>query len=130
MAAFYCDENVDMVVAALLNEAGHVASTTVGDGRVRAWDPDHLRYATDQRCILVTHNRRDFRTLHDAWMQWSPRWREQQPHGGMVILDQGYPATVIVTAIQNLLATMSEPIAGRTFDWFARDGGAWTQWRP
>jgi hypothetical protein len=129
MAAFYCDENVDVVVATLLNKADHVASTTVGEGRIRAWDPDQLQYATDQGCILVTHNRRDFRTLHDAWMQWSPRWRERRPHGGMVILDQGYSATITVTAIQSLLTIMSGPVVGRTFDWFARDGGVWVQWR-
>ncbi len=68
MASLYFDEDVAVVAAVTLRQVGHTVRTTVGESRLRAWDPDQLRYATDQGCILITHNRRDFRTLHDAWM--------------------------------------------------------------
>lgn len=129
MASFYCDEDVRVEVADFLIQTGHRAWTTVGERRLGAWDSDQLRYASDHGWTLITHNRRDFHTLHDAWLQWSPFWREQQPHGGMLILDHGYPAGVTIEAIRVLLADVPATLHGFTYDWFARDGGTWEQWR-
>jgi len=120
---------VNIEVADLLHQAGHSVRTTTGERRVGAWDPDQLAFATDRGCILITHNRRDFRTLHDAWMQWSSRWQEQQRHGGMLILDQGPLPNIIAERILAFLATAPATLAGDTFDWFARAGGTWVQWR-
>lgn len=130
MVSFYCEEDVNPKVAILLSQAGHSARTTVGARRIGAWDPDQLAFATDQGSILITHNRRDFRTLHDAWMQWFPRWREQQPHSGTLILDHGPLPIVIAEAIQTFLVTVPPSLANVTYDWFARGGGIWEQWRP
>jgi hypothetical protein len=129
MASFYCDEDVRIEVAALLIQAGHHAWTTVGEQRLSAWDSDQLRYASAHGWMLITHNRRDFHTLHDVWLQWSPFWREQRAHGGMLILDQGYPAQITLAAIQTLLTMAPPSLAGQAYDWFARDGGIWRQWR-
>lgn len=120
MVAFYCDENVNPKVAVLLSRVGHSVRTTPDERRNGAWDPDQLRYATDQGRILITHNRRDFRTLHDAWSQWFPRWREAQPHGGIFILDHGPLPAVIAAAILAFLAIAPPSLAGRTYDWCAR----------
>jgi len=130
MASFYCDEDIRVEVADFLIQTGHRAWTTVGERRLGAWDSDQLRYASDYGWTLITHNRRDFHTLHDAWSQWSPFWREQRSHGGMLILDQGYPAQITIAAIQTLLTTPPLSLAGHTYDWFARGGGVWEQWRP
>jgi hypothetical protein len=126
MALFYCDEDVRVEVATLLS---HHAWTTAGERRLAAWDSDQLRYASDHGWTLITHNRRDFHTLHDAWLQMSPFWRDQRSHSGMLILDQGYPAHVTLAAIQTFLITASPSVAGQTHDWFARGGGVWVQWR-
>lgn len=130
MVSFYCDENVHVDVASLLIQAGHSARTTVEVGRIGAWDPDQLHYATDLDFVLITHNRRDFHTLHDAWMPWSPFWRESKPHSGILILDQGPLPPIIVAAIQTFLSDAQATLNGLTHDWFARDGGVWAQWRP
>ncbi len=129
MASVYCDEDVRVEVAAFLIQAGHRAWTTVGE-RLGAWDSDQLRYAYEHGWTLITHNRRDFHTLHDAWLQWSPLWREQRSHGGILILDHGYPAATTIAAIQIILADVPDTLHGRTYDWFARGGGLWEQWRP
>jgi hypothetical protein len=129
MASFYCDEDVAILVASALRQAGHAVQTTVGERRIGAWDADQLRYAIDQGCIVITHNRRDFHTLHDAWIQWSPRWRIRLLHGGILILDQVPASPIITAAIQTFLTTAPPSLAGQTYDWFARDGGTWKQWR-
>ncbi|MGI8857145.1 MAG: DUF5615 family PIN-like protein [Thermomicrobiales bacterium] len=129
MVSLYCDEDVNPKIAILLSHVGHSVRTTTDERRTGAWDPDQLAFATDQGSILITHNRRDFRTLHDAWMQWLPRWRERQPHSGILILDHGPLPVVIAEAIRAFLVTAPLSIAGQTHDWFARDGGTWKQWR-
>jgi hypothetical protein len=129
MASVYCDEDVNPKVAILLSQAGHSVRTTIDERRTGAWDPDQLAFAADRGSILITHNRRDFRTLHDAWMQWSPRWQERQPHSGILILDHGPLPIVIAEAIRTFLVMAPPSLVGRTYDWFARDGGSWNQWR-
>ncbi len=48
----------------------------------------------------------------------------------MLILDQGYPAQITIAAIQTILMTAPPVLSGLTYDWFARGGGVWEQWRP
>lgn len=130
MPSFYCDEDVPIGLARLLSDAGYPTRTTRGVGRLAAWDADQLLFATEQGWTVITHNRKDFHTLHDAWTRWSPRWQDSRAHGGILTLDRGPSASQIVAAIGSLPATMNESLAGCTFDWFARDGGTWRQWRP
>ena len=129
MASLYFDEDVAIAAAGILRNGGNVVRTTASERRISARDPDQLAYATDQGHIFVTHNRRDFHTLHDAWIQWSPRWHERQTHGGILILDHGPLPWVIAAAIQTFLTTAPATVGGLTFDWFARGGGVWEQWR-
>jgi hypothetical protein len=127
--SFYCDEDVPVGLAPLLIVAGYPTRTTRGVGRLTAWYADQLLFATEQGWTLITHNRKDFHTLHDAWLHWSPRWQDSRPHGGILTLDRGPGAAQIVAAIGNLPVTTNESLTGCTFDWFARGGGTWVQWR-
>ena len=132
MAQLYLDEDVPVAVAGLIAAAGHAAQTTVALGRLGRWDADQLAYATDRGWTIVTHNRRDYHALHEAWLTWSPRWREPRPHAGILTLDQGHrlAASDYASAIRALLAVDALTLANRTYDWFARGGGQWVQWRP
>ena len=132
MAQLYLDEDIPVAVAGLLAAAGHVAQTTVALGRLGRWDADQLAYASDRGWTLVTHNRRDYHALHEAWLPWSPRWREPHPHAGILTLDQGHrlAASDYASALRALLAADTRTLANRTYDWFARGGGQWVQWRP
>jgi hypothetical protein len=129
MPSSSCDEDVPIGLARLLIDAGCPTRTTRGTNRLNAWDADQLLFAAEQGWTLSTHNRKDFRMLHDAWVLWPSRWHEPQVHGGILAFDRGPSAEQIVRAIRGLLAAMDESLAGRTFDWFARDGGTWKQWR-
>jgi Domain of unknown function (DUF5615) len=132
MAFLYLDEDIPIEVASLLTSAGHPTRTTVAVGRVGRWDAEQLLYATEQGWTIVTHNRRDFRALHESWLVWSFLWREPRPHGGILTLDKGnrLVASDYVTAILTLLTVDSLALANTTFEWFARNGGEWIEWRP
>lgn len=132
MAQLYLDEDIPVAVAGGLTAAGHLTRTTVAVGRLGRWDADQLLYAADQGWIMVTHNRRDFRALHEGWLAWSPRWREPRPHAGILTLDQSnrLVAGDYASAFLALLATDALTLANRAYDWFARGGGQWLQWRP
>lgn len=131
MAQFYLDEDFQVGVASLLERAGHSAITTPQASNLRAWDVEQLLFAVGAGRTLLTHNRRDFRTLHDAWTRWSPRWRQPEPHAGILILDQGHSLRAVhyVAAIHTFLDNAPESLANLTFDWFARTN-IWTPWRP
>src|SRR4051812_10884056 len=106
MAQFYADEDFPIGVSALLRAAGHDVLTTQQARRLRAWDADHLRFATDGGRTILTSNRKDFRTLHEAWLLWSRFWREPRSHAGILTFDQvGGQAnpSVYVTAVSEIL---------------------------
>lgn len=132
MARFYLDEDVPVAVASFLSGAGHPTRATVTVGRLGRWDADQLLYAADRGWTIVTHNRRDYRALHEGWLAWSPRWREPHPHAGILTLDKGHRLTAgdYASTILALLATGDLTLANRTYDWFAGSGGRWVQWRP
>jgi hypothetical protein len=132
MAYLYLDEDIPIEVASLLTSAGHPTRTTVAVGRVGRWDAEQLLYATEQGWTIVTHNRRDFRALHEGWLTWSPQWREPHPHGGILSLDKGnrLAASDYAAAILTLLSTDGLTLENHTFEWFTRNGGEWVAWRP
>lgn len=132
MAQLYLDEDVPVTVATLLAAAGHPARTAVAVGRLGRWDAEQLLYAAEQGWTIVTHNRRDYHALHEAWLTWSPRWRVPRPHAGILILDQGERLTAgdYAAALLALLGGNAPPLANRAYDWFARGGGRWERWRP
>lgn len=132
MGRFYLDENIPVGVAPLLAAAFHETVTTRSAGNLGTWDADQLSFATEQGLTLVTHDRRDYRTLHDAWIRWSPHWQEPRPHAGILILDKGQrlAAPDYTEAIVAFLSTAPPSLTNLAFDWFARDSGVWVQWRP
>jgi hypothetical protein len=50
-------------------------------------DAQVLLRAAEARQTLVTHNSRDFRALHEAWVTWRRRWaREVEETTGIAVL--------------------------------------------
>ena len=62
--ALYLDEDVNVLVAALLRSRGYDVQTTREMGRLTADDAAQLAYAATQQRALLTHNRADFEALH------------------------------------------------------------------
>lgn len=49
-------------------------------------DGQQLLAAQSAQRILVSHNRKDFRLLHDAWYRWAEAWGVQPDHAGSLIV--------------------------------------------
>lgn len=125
MAAFFLDHNVSARLAALLRAQGHTATTaremaidTVGDERI-------LLMAATHAWIVVTHNVKDFRLLHDAWRVWSRMWGVGPAHAGILIIpdnQQWLPEQ----AAREIAAFLAQGFAVNTtlYEWKSRDGWA------
>lgn len=131
MAAFYLDEDIPIAVAHFLTEAGHSVRTTVAEQRLGRWGADQLLYVAERGWILVTHNRRDYRALHEGWIVWSALWVQPQSHGGILTIDKGNRLTAsdYAGAIATLMSDPAPTLANRTYEWFAHSGGQWVEWR-
>jgi len=64
----YMDEDGDVLLAQLVRARGFSAITTQEAGRLGATDEQLLFYAASQRRRLLTHNRADFESLHQAFV--------------------------------------------------------------
>ena len=75
----YLDEDVDVLVADLVQARGFVVVTTRDAGNLGASDLDQLSYAAEQHKTLLTHNRNHFGMM-------SREYRAAgQNHGGIII---------------------------------------------
>ncbi len=69
----YLDEDVNVLVADLLNAKGFDALTVRDAGQLRASDNAQLVYAVSQQRTLVTHNRGDFEALIQTYFETGQR---------------------------------------------------------
>jgi len=83
--ALYLNENIPIRLVHVLSLDGIEAVHTVEAGNRGATDQFQLEYAASIGCILVTHNRRDFRQLHAEWIQ------EKRSHCGILVMDHDEP---------------------------------------
>lgn len=131
MVAFYLDSDVGQELAALLEAQGEDASTAAREGLRSAADDEHLWRASEQRRVLVTHNRRDFVMLHEAWLRWSSAWGVERYHAGILVIPQP-PELPIARSAHDLSRFVksgrqltNEPYRRRVGD--AR--ASWERWR-
>jgi predicted nuclease of predicted toxin-antitoxin system len=82
----YLDEDVSVVVAAILRARGFEAMTARDSGQLGRSDFDQLIFAAKVGCVLLTHNRVDFERLHREWFQ------NGRPHKGIIIARRRSPA--------------------------------------
>ena len=78
-AEVYLDEDVSVLVADLVRGRGFRVITTRDTGQLGRTDSEQLRYATDRRMAILTHNRVDFEALHRQYLA------EGQTHWGILI---------------------------------------------
>ena len=64
----YLDEDVDVLLAALVRARGFSARTTVEAGRRGTGDEQQLEYAAAENLTLLTHKRADFEALARRWL--------------------------------------------------------------
>ncbi|MDF0675553.1 MAG: DUF5615 family PIN-like protein [Nitrospira sp.] len=78
----YFDEHIHPLVAVMLRERGIDCRTTQEADHLGRSDEDQLRYATAQRRVLVTFDRRDFLILARQWAVIN------QSHAGLILSTQ------------------------------------------
>ena len=85
----YLDEDVDVLLAALVRARGFDAVTTLEAERRGATDLDQLEFATQQRFTLLTHNRADFEELAGQWLG------SGRHHAGIIIAVRRRPHDIL-----------------------------------
>lgn len=80
--------------------------------------------AADAAATFVSHNAKDFRLLHDAWLRWSAAWGVARSHGGILIVPQGVSAPILGAAISSLLAAVPS-VVDACYVWHSTNG--WRQ---
>jgi len=78
-AELYLDEDVDVLLKALLAAHGFSAKTTLESDNLASSDPTQLQFASENKLALVTHNRLDFERLAVAYHD------SGKVHAGIVI---------------------------------------------
>ena len=81
----YLNENIPIRLVDILSFNGIKAIHALSIGNQGASDEFQLEYATNQKYILVTHNRRDFRQLHKRWIS------EGRFHYGILVMSHAEP---------------------------------------
>ncbi|MCA1724271.1 MAG: DUF5615 family PIN-like protein [Thermomicrobia bacterium] len=123
MAAFLLDHNVSAKLAPLLRFQGHVAITAREMNMETARDERILLTAATRALIVVTHNVKDFRLLHDAWLVWSRAWRVAPIHTGILIIPDNHQWSPeqAARAIEALIAP-GVIVHNALYEWQSRDG--------
>jgi hypothetical protein len=63
----YLDEDVDVLIADLLQARGFKATTTQEAGQLGSGDEEQLGYAVKQKNAFFTHNRNDFERIAEEY---------------------------------------------------------------
>jgi predicted nuclease of predicted toxin-antitoxin system len=97
----YLDEDVNVLVADLLNARGFDVLTVRNAEQLQASDEEQLAYAVSQQRTLVTHNRNDFQKLIQAYFDTG------QKHYGVILAVRHPPQTIA----RRLLAILNQVTA-------------------
>jgi len=85
----YLDEDVDVLIADLLDVRGFAALTARDAGQLHKSDVEQLAYAVSQHKALLTHNRADFEVLAHTY------FAAGQPHYGIIIAVRRLPHAIV-----------------------------------
>lgn len=121
MTDFYLDHNVARGVAPELRSRGHTARTASDIGLDAAGDDEHLIVAAQNGWTLITHNRKDFALLHDAWQRWTNVWQVPERHAGILLVPQTWPADQIAREI-DLFVQTPQLLTNQLYEWRSSRG--------
>lgn len=79
-ARLYLDEDVSVVVAAILQARGFDIVTARDTGQLGWSDHQQLGFGAEHRRALLTHNRADFERLHREWQE------GRKAHAGIIVV--------------------------------------------
>ncbi|MCL4456619.1 MAG: DUF5615 family PIN-like protein [Nitrospirae bacterium] len=96
----YIDEDVSFSFAQALLNRGVDAVTTHQRGDDGKSDAEQFRYAAEEGRLIFTHNKRDFRILHNEYLQTG------KEHSGIVLSDQ-LPVGIMLKRFMKLWFSLS-----------------------
>jgi predicted nuclease of predicted toxin-antitoxin system len=100
----YLDEDVDVLVAALLKAHGFAAATAQEAGRKGEGDDEQLAYAVSRRRALLTHNRDHFARLAQEY------FLTGREHCGIIIAVRRPPREIVVRLMTVLNQTTADEL--------------------
>lgn len=123
MANLYVDHNVAGGITDQLRARSHNVVAARELGLERAKDDAHLLLAAQQGRTLISHNRRDFEMLHDAWRRWAIAWQVEPEHAGILIIPQRSPWLYdqVAQEVGSFLAS-GQPLANELYWWSVGHG--------
>ena len=128
MAAIYTDNDVSLRTAELLEAMGHEIFTTRARGRSSASDAEQWTISAINNWIFVTHNRKDYVLLQDAWERWSTLWEIRPTYSGVLIIPQAWLAERASREVDRCILARSD-VANNVLE--ADSDGTWARWvRP
>ncbi|NEP55799.1 MAG: hypothetical protein F6K31_02055 [Symploca sp. SIO2G7] len=92
----YLDEDVDVLIASLLQSRGFNAITAQQARQLGKTDAEQLEYATSQRAAILTHNRTDFEDLAREY------FNTGKSHSGIIVAVRK-PYTEVVRRLLTIL---------------------------
>ena len=101
----YLDEDVNVLVADLLNARGFDVLTVRDAGKLQASDAEQLAYAVGEQRALVTHNRSDFEKLVQTY------FATEQKHYGVILAVRRPPQAItkrLLTILNHVTADEME----------------------
>lgn len=81
----YLNENIPVRLVNLLKDNGISAIHTLFVNNRSVSDEFQLQYAAERHYVLITHNRKHFRRLHNRWIQ------ERKHHAGILVMRHDEP---------------------------------------
>jgi predicted nuclease of predicted toxin-antitoxin system len=88
-ARVYLDEDVSVLLAALLRSRGFEAVTTHDAGNTGATDERQLEYAAGHGLAMLTHNRVDFERLAAQYL------KDGRHHAGIIVAVRRMPHDIL-----------------------------------
>jgi len=123
LVSLYLDHNVSLHLASPLRAAGHDVVSARDLNRIRLSDDAQLLSAVRLARILVTHNRRDFLLLHEAWIAWPAALGAAFPaHRGILVLDAASDRMLATIVSDFLSAGAYEDLSNSLLWWHGPDG--------
>jgi Domain of unknown function (DUF5615) len=82
------DEDVSYDLVGNLRDVGYVMNSVKDSGNFGLTDARRLLWAVEHGRTMITHNRKDFRLLHEALSLWASRWgaADVLHHHGILVL--------------------------------------------